>query len=292
MPSPGLICIGNQTAFSAASITEPFEYALANKFDAFEWFPDRRHDGMGWSESDLSASLRADICRTARSRQIRQSVHVPWTANPMLAETEPCLRRELELAGDLGASMVVIHFHAEQGVQAYANAVLPVLRQAASQGIKIAIENTVNTGPEDFNRLFAALQNLHPPGSPPVGMCFDLGHANLFASTRNDYLEYLDQLGPDVPIIHLHLHENWGDADSHLALFTGPAARDAAGVRGLVERLRKRGFAGSAILEQWPSPTTLLNQARDSFLRLWNEAPPGRDTSRHPKGSALELSRS
>src|SRR5947209_6292522 len=48
MSDSGSISIGNQTAFSAASLMEPFEYALANGFDAFEWFPDKKESGAGW----------------------------------------------------------------------------------------------------------------------------------------------------------------------------------------------------------------------------------------------------
>ncbi len=33
--------IGNQTSFAAASPLEPFDFALANGFTAFEFFPDR-----------------------------------------------------------------------------------------------------------------------------------------------------------------------------------------------------------------------------------------------------------
>jgi hypothetical protein len=72
-----------------------------------------------------------------------------------------------------------------------------------------------------------------------------------------------------VPIVHWHAHENWGDRDSHLTLFTGPSARDEAGLRGLVRRLVRRGFCGSVVLEQWPQPPGLLVEARDRLRALW-----------------------
>src|ERR1035438_3791450 len=99
-------------------------------------------------------------------------------------------------------------------------------------------------------------------------MCLDVGHANLCGVTRNDYLRYLDELREQVPIIHVHLHENWGDRDSHLTLFTGPARGDSRGVEGLLSRLEKRHFSGSMILEQWPAPPSLLNMARDRLNPL------------------------
>jgi sugar phosphate isomerase/epimerase len=101
-----------------------------------------------------------------------------------------------------------------------------------------------------------------------VGLCLDVGHANLCAETRNDYLAYVDRLDPEVVISHVHLHENWGDEDSHLTLFTGPAGRDPASLEGLVDRLVRRGFAGCIILEQWPHPLALLDLARDQLADL------------------------
>lgn len=101
-------------------------------------------------------------------------------------------------------------------------------------------------------------------------MCLDLGHANLSPVTRNDYLGFVDRLGPHVPIVHLHLHENYGDDDAHIPLFSGASERDPSGIRALVDRMKKRGFSGCAILEVWPDPPGLLNQARDRLLRMFN----------------------
>ncbi len=99
-------------------------------------------------------------------------------------------------------------------------------------------------------------------------MCLDVGHANLHPSTRNDYIGYLDRLRPEVPILHVHLHENDGTSDSHQVIFNGPAGRDPAGVQTLLERLARRGFAGNVILEQWPTPPELLVKARERLLEM------------------------
>ena len=80
------------------------------------------------------------------------------------------------------------------------------------------------------------------------------------------------RIAPGVPIIHVHAHENHGDADSHLTLFTGPAKEDDRGVRGLLRRLRQRDYGGAIILEQWPDPPELLAEAA-SRLRELLQAP-------------------
>ena len=264
-----MICIGNQTACWAATPFEPFDYALAQGFDAFEWFPDKK-PGAGWDESDLDEHARRQICATAREHGVRLSVHARWQVNLLVPDSFPLVWKDLELARDLGAVLLNVHLFHEQGLGVFVEAILPLVRQTAEAGLMLAIENTPHHTPEQFNELFERLRAVESMETGHVGMCLDLGHANLCSATRNDYLGFCDRLGPQVPIIHVHLHENWGDADTHLPLFTGPASRDDSGIRGLLDRLRRRTFSGSVILEQWPLPPSLLLHARDRLRQLWS----------------------
>ena len=282
-----MIRIGNQTARTAATPREPFDYAVANGFDAFEWFPDKLAGG-GWDGNDLDAGQRRNVRETARARGMRLSVHARWQANPLQPESSVLFDQDIELARDLGAVLLNIHLYHERGMAAYVEAIRPLMRRLAEVGLQLSIENTPQHSPEDFNELFAELRRMDASAAPAVGMCFDLGHANLCAATRNDYLRFLDRLAPEVPISHLHLHENYGDADSHLPLFTGPAARDDAGVRGMLARLRRREYSGSIIFEQWPHPPALLNQAREKLLRLLDETRPSPDGSNQSKQTAKQ----
>ena len=263
-----LIRIGNQTSFAAA-VLEPFEFAVANGFTAFEFFPDRGFSGTGgWAEGDLSGDTRRAIGRTAREKKMELTVHAPLTFNPVVNADDAGLRTAVGFAHDLGATLLNLHLDTGQGLARFAEALGPTLRLTAEAGLKLAIENTVWTGPQDFNHLFAVLRRQGELPSAHAGMCFDLGHANLFGATQNNYLKYFDALGADVPVIHLHLHENFGDRDSHLTLFTGPARENSAGIAGFLDRLRARKFSGCAILEQWPQPPSLLVNARDRLNEL------------------------
>jgi len=257
----GRIRIGNQTAASAATLAGPFEFALKNGFDAFEWFPDN------WNPEGVDAASRRRIREAARAAGLALSVHAPWWANPLEPCSEGQFMRSMEFARDIGAGLLVVHLYAQEGVGAYARAMAPVVRAAGGAGLRLAIENTPLTPPGDFNRLFEELagRGVHAGG---VGMCLDLGHANLCAETANDYLGYMDKLSPAVPIIHVHLHENFGDRDSHLALFTGPSANDPSGIEGFLARLVARGFSGAIILEQWPEDPRALVSARDRLLDM------------------------
>ena len=254
MPGTHRIRIGNQTSFSASTITEPFEFAVANGFGAFEWFPDKRDSGQGWSDSDLEAEARAAIRALADEHDLRLSVHASWQADPLEAGGQEILLRQSKFAHELGASIFNLHLYADRGIEPFLRAVLPLAERLTEAGMRLSIENTPLTTPAHFNEFFRRLQEDFVWMADSIGMCLDSGHANLCAETRNDYLRYFDLLEDRVPIIHVHLHENYGDQDSHLLLFTGPAGRDPSGVESFISRLEKRRYAGALILEQWPQP--------------------------------------
>lgn len=268
MSNSPAIKIGNQTAFSASLPTVPFDFALSSGFDAFEWFPDRRPSGEGWDESDIDAVTAVYIADSTKARNIRASVHAPWHANPGSAEGLSAIINDMDFALKLKASLLNIHYFGESGARTYANAIAPAIKTARDSGISLSIENTPSSAPGDFNELFGLIRDIYGEDARHVGMCFDMGHANLFGATRNDYIKYFDSLAPHVPIIHMHMHENFGDGDSHLALFTGPSFHNQDGIRMLLERLMKRGFSGSMILEQWPEPNLLLVNARNRLLAM------------------------
>lgn len=259
------IRIGNQTSCNAP-YRLPYEFALRHRFDAFEWFNDQSR--FGWSEQDMDAQARRQLRQAGVDHDVRFSVHVPVMANPIYREGAEAIRRGIDLAADIGAAVVNVHLFPERGARAFAEALGPLLEACRAAGARLSLENTPETSPDDFNAVFGVL-SVMPEANDRIGMCLDMGHANLYAGTRNHYLDFVDQLGDHVPIIHWHAHENWGDRDSHLPMFTGPSSRNDSGLRGLVQRLRRRGFQGSVVLEQWPDAPDLLVQARDRLLELW-----------------------
>ncbi len=265
------IRIGNQTAFSAPTLLEPFRYAADKGFDAFEWFPDKKPSGEGWTEGEIKPKDRIMIGKIARDNSIGLSVHAPWQANPLTPEAYDSLTKHATFAHDIGATLMNIHFYEDKGIDAYIHAIRPLAQHLLEKRIQLAIENTPTTGPALFNLLFEKLHKTIPEAAGHIGMCLDLGHANLYQGTLNDYLGFIDRIRPHVPIIHVHMHENFGDADSHLTLFTGPAEKDPAGIMGVVVRLLDRGFSGAIILEQWPQPPALLETARNRLSAMIKE---------------------
>lgn len=267
MVEPGAVRIGNQTAFSAP-VADPFGFALEHRFDAFEFFPDGGPTGRGWCADDVTPLERQDFRAAAEARGVRISVHAALQARLLDERTWGSLMRDITLARDLGAQ--VLNLHIEVGeLDAVSRSIRALLESLRSARITLALENTVTVSPAYVNRLFERLGN--DGLCDGVGLCLDIGHANLFSGTHNDYLGYLDQLADHVPIVHAHIHENWGDADRHLTLFSGPSAKDATGVAGLLRRLVGRAYRGSLVLEQWPQPASLLLAARDRLRTMLAE---------------------
>jgi sugar phosphate isomerase/epimerase len=250
---------------------DPFEYAVKNGFDAFEWFPDKHNINEGWDVSDMDSQTRLYIRNIADNHDIALTVHASLQAEMCDPERIDIMLKNIEFAQEIGATLINTHLCIEKGVEHYVDAVSPVVRETEKAGLRMAIENTVFTIPKDFNRLFEIISERKIASTERFGMCLDIGHANLSSFSRNDFLKFLDLLNPGIPILHIHMHENFGDSDSHLPLFTGPSGENVSGITGFVNRMKRRDFTGSIIFEQWPDPPVLLNEARDRLYNMWNE---------------------
>ena len=267
------IVVGNQTALSAPRPLEPFRFALRHRFGAFEWFEDQR-DGRGFAFAACDGACRERLRAIGARRGLYYSVHAALRSN--VADPEDrALAEAVAFASAIGAAVVVTHFPDTVPRGEIAAGLAAWAARAAAQALCLTVENTPATAPADLNTLF---ERAFPPAPGPAaapdpnhafaGVCFDMGHANLHPEWRNDYIGYLDQLATHAPLRHVHVHENHGDHDSHLPLFTGPAARSARGIHLLIDRLRSRGYRGALVMEQWPFPPHLLCEARDKLKLL------------------------
>src|SRR4030042_2830798 len=172
------IRIGNQSSFSAKPTIRPFEYAAAQGFDAFEWFPDKKESGEGWTEADITKETRSTIRETARAKDIALSVHMSNRTDPLNPGAGELFAKDIGFARDIGAVLFNIHFCPSDGIEAYVRSISPLMELSARSGIRLSIENTLETTPRDFNRLFAYLRGLDSPYVIAVGMCLEVGHAH------------------------------------------------------------------------------------------------------------------
>ncbi len=82
---------------------------------------------------------------------------------------------------------------------------------AAPQGVTLTLENVYEREPELFLELLGLVK------APNLKVCLDVGHLNAFGG--GDFDHWLRTLAPVIG--HLHLHDNHGERDEHLALGQG-----------------------------------------------------------------------
>ncbi len=82
---------------------------------------------------------------------------------------------------------------------------------AQTNNCTFCIENIYEPSPDALLQLMSAIN------SPNFGHVFDIGHWNIFCADR--LTKWLDQTAPFIR--HLHLHDNRGHMDEHLAIGAG-----------------------------------------------------------------------
>ena len=101
----------------------------------------------------------------------------------------------------------------------------PLVKEAESLGVKMALENVFEENPEPLRRL------LDEMNSPFLGYCLDAGHGNLFSEVPLE--DWVDILGSRL--LEIHLHDNHGEEDEHL-----PLGRGSIDFPGLFSRLEEK----------------------------------------------------
>ncbi|MDQ7830752.1 MAG: sugar phosphate isomerase/epimerase family protein [Desulfovibrionaceae bacterium] len=83
------------------------------------------------------------------------------------------------------------------------------------------LENVHETDPATVSGLALALRERLPESAGRIGVCFDVGHWHSFAGGHalGNLVDWVETLAP--VLTHLHLHDNDGTFDQHLAPGTG-----------------------------------------------------------------------
>ncbi|HJJ36011.1 MAG TPA: sugar phosphate isomerase/epimerase [Methanocorpusculum sp.] len=179
---------------------------LTEHTQAVELFNDGRHYT---NDVDLLRSYPFDYTVHAPSR----SVNIASVLEPIRKASVELVCESLTLAAEIKATGVVFHPGYYTFEEEYENAVsalqrsLAEIRQFARDvNVSCCVENMGNWG-------YFFLQK--PADIPLIGstdFCLDIGHANE-CGTLNEYLS--------VPFTQIHVHDNDGTSDAHLALGKG-----------------------------------------------------------------------
>ena len=180
--------------------------------------------------------------------------------------------RSMEVAADLGAGKVVLHPSAAGGmgafvldeVKRYAFAFLTeMMAKAHCLGITICLENMfprnrLGVEPDDFKDFFEAF--------PPLKMTLDTGHANIDDRRGRRLKTLVAEFGPRIG--HLHISDNRGKVDDHLAVGQG-----TVNFADMARCLKHAGFDDTVTLEVFDADRSLLVQSRERIRALFMDGP-------------------
>ncbi len=226
-------------------INAPIERLQTDLLDLFISHRFRPEIGLeGPALWNLSRDDFADLAMILAKNNMTCTLHAPFhdlAPGGFEQEIVRLSRKKLGLAFDLlplfSPRSIVCHL----GFEAYKHASnmdrwletslatwQPLIARAKEQGIRVMFENTYESTPQAHKMLFAELD---PDG---IGFCLDTGH--LLAFARTDFSPWLRELGPWLG--QLHLHDNDGQADSHMGL--GQGIFDFQGLNNALHDLEKK----------------------------------------------------
>jgi len=146
---------------------------------------------------DLSPGAMDSLVREASLRRLREAFRVAVLFDPVTVVIHsgyhPGYHREM------------VEKWQDKAIEGFKG----LLQEAGELGLKLALENVFEPRPEVLRPIFEAL--------PGLTWCFDPGHAFAFAKT--DWRTWLPELYPYLS--EIHLHDNRGEWDEHLALGEG-----------------------------------------------------------------------
>lgn len=223
----------------------------------------------------ILSTMSADIVRALNANDMGLICHLPTfltTADltdrlrqASLAE----MQDSLNIAAKLGAAKVVLHpsmasgmgAHVLQTVKTYAFDFLAGMVTAAGQlGITICLENMfprnrLGVEPDDFEEIFTQF--------PALQLTLDTGHANIDDRRGRRLKGLVDRFGDRIG--HLHVSDNSGRLDDHLAVGQGTVKFE-----GLVKRLKARGYDDTITLEVFDPDRRLLVESRERIKALFD----------------------
>lgn len=235
------------------TISEAVENLIALELGVEVW------TNRGWEEPWVSSQLARqikDACKGAPHLSVHtRPEHWQWDPHG--------LEDEINLCATIGAKSLIVHPGSLglEGLDPHPD--FPGIKRLANLarelGVRVILENTPNT----MAQLDLALDGIgDDPNETNLGICIDVGHAYMSQDAgREPIRNYIDRYRGQL--VHVHLHDNFGDSDDHLPI--GEASIDWQNV---VDRIGAIEYSGPAVLELKTQGDLVesFRQARD-YLR-------------------------
>ncbi|HKL12358.1 MAG TPA: sugar phosphate isomerase/epimerase [Halanaerobiales bacterium] len=214
-----------------------------------------------WFEN-IDYKYLKDIKKELQKRDLKATFHAP-AHDVDLTSMNPGIRKEsikqhikaIEIASFLEANLMVVHTGSyypgdkkgsENGKNRLYKSLNKILPYAEQHDIIIALENY----PVGENAIFNSPENvkkiLGDFNSKFLKITLDIGHANL---TKISAVEYLNKLKEEI--VHLHINDNFGQADEHL--IPGKGNID---YKKLLQTIKEINYDKIGIFELWSPENT------------------------------------
>lgn len=219
----------------------------------------------------LTRSRIIQLVRLKHRREVAYSVHGPicdLNLATLNSEVRPAvlnrLERSLKNAASLEAKTWVLHpgthgalswVHPGDDWKANMANIQRFHRLGRKLGVEVTIEN-ISVGTAVLSRAVDFMR-LYRETSAGPGMTLDIGHSHLRGETQ----EYLRKLGKKIR--HIHLHDNKGDYDTHLAVGSGTIRWQET-----LQLILDSGFNGDLVIESVKGPLTSLRRAKKILRSL------------------------
>lgn len=207
-----------------------------------------------WAE-DLRELAAAHGARFSHS-------HAPFDAHARGS----IVRKTMECAQRMGIRYVVVHpifcyedrssiSDPEEFIRINAEAIQPILEEAARNNVTVLSENLLWGASIDFANIAALVKEVN---SHCFGWCLDTGHAHAMGCA----LQNLEKVS--LPPLSLHIQDTHGDGrDEHLIPGDGNIDWGA-----FLRTLKKAGYTGDLVLEAHHQSLELPDAERDGFLAM------------------------
>ncbi len=167
---------------------------------------------------DCNRHARA-VAESLSGTALRAVLHAPTDVVAGVPEADRAIEGAISYAGECGAEAVVLHARAvhdgpgaEDRLLAETRSLSLLAKDAERMGVTLALENLapVFPGPEMISANPLAVRTLaHRINSAAVGLCLDIGHANVIAGLRRTSLGRIVNPVLDMVVL-FHLHDNLG----------------------------------------------------------------------------------
>ena len=216
----------------------------------------------------LDNKLIKSLIELSSTRRIRYAVHAPFSSiNLAEVDQNLCNRfirfmlNSLKKAYKIEASIWVVHpgrftpfsyYFPEEGWKAHLRSLNLLAKEANNLGIQMVVENMVG----GFALFLTINDGVKIVGNVDnVGICLDTGHAHITGNLE----EFLDKL---PRIKHIHVHDNHGEKDEHLAAYDGSINWSI-----FLKKLEVMGYNGWIVAENYQLSDAVKTLKRLGLLK-------------------------